>query len=389
MSNITLQEWDQATFLSNEREWQKLLVQGNADQLFLSWYWLKNWWHRWGGTNGDRILILAVYDDRELIGLAPFYLSNYFYINNLIRSKRLQFLGKRFKGSGGIRSEYMDIITIRKWEKLVSLTVAKHLLSTKIWDELIISDINDNSIFYKTLLKESQRQKIATRKLSSDSCYSIDTTGTFDNYLSKLGKSTRLKLYNRRKTLSKYGEISLETACLESNDDIFDILNSFHKLRYNSPAFDTKAITMIAEINDKLPMKSNEKAFSSILKVNNQPISVIVNLYITNKIYNIQLGYFENFDKRISLGLLHLGYSIEMAFSSNKVETFDLLAGKGKTTNYKERIADCHTSLVSKQFVRRPVLELIYFTNDFIKSLVRKVVSAKESVYRAIFQSLS
>lgn len=52
--------------------------------------------------------------------------------------------------------------------------------------------------------------------------------------------------------------------------------------------------------------------------------------------YNIQSGYKEDFDKKIALGSLHFGYLIEEFFYDNAVDQFDLLAGRGKSSNYKE-----------------------------------------------------
>jgi hypothetical protein len=99
----------------------------------------------------------------------------------------------------------------------------------------------------------------------------------------------------------------------------------------------------------------------------------MLNIFVAGKIYNIQLGYEEGFDSKISLGTLHLGYEIERAFADQTVYAFDLLAGDGKTSNYKERIADPHSNFESIMIVRSPLLKTVFWVNDSVKHLRKKL----------------
>jgi predicted N-acyltransferase len=368
MRDLEIRQWDETAFLSNEKEWQTLLNSSDSNPLFLSWHWLKVWWSNYSDPSTDILSIFAVYQDDILVGLAPFYLTELFYIKGLIPVRRLQFIGKRYKGKAGILSEYMNLIAKSQMENLVSSIVVKYIFSSKTWDELIVGDISNNCVFHSTLINEANRRKLRSRLLGSDNCFSIDTTNTFENYLANLGKNTRLKLFNRRKVLDKHGDVSIECRTLKSSNDIFDQMNSFHKQRFNSPIFDKQSKSMIIEVDKVLSKDSNGKAYSSILKINKRPLSVIINLFVKGRIYNIQLGYIEHFDKKISLGTLHLGYAIEMAFTSDEISEFDLLAGGGKNSNYKEQIASIHTTLESVQIINKPLIKFIYIINDRIKS---------------------
>jgi len=98
---------------------------------------------------------------------------------------------------------------------------------------------------------------------------------------------------------------------------------------------------------------------------------------VDGKIYNIQLGFLDGLDKKISLGTLHLGYAIEMAFESEEIRSFDLLAGEGKKSNYKSHLAQKHATLESIQILRKPIIRLLYFVNDSLKGDYTKSISSR------------
>ena len=114
---------------------------------------------------------------------------------------------------------------------------------------------------------------------------------------------------------------------------------------------------------------------SSLLKVDKKPVSAMVNIFLDGKIYNIQLGFLEGFDKRISLGTLHLGYTIEMAFESDKITSLDFLAGEGKSSNYKSHLAQKHSTLESLQILKNPIVRLLYCVNDSLKGNYTKSIN--------------
>jgi hypothetical protein len=212
--------------------------------------------------------------------------------------------------------------------------------------------------------------------LVSDDCYSVDTEGSFSGYLETLGKNTRLKLFNRRKALTEHGDVSLEYVDLSRWDEIFQCLNEFHLVRYGKPAFSELNVAILRKVIDSLPGSAHFKC-SSLLKVDNRPVSAMVNIFLNGKMYNIQLGFLEGLDKRISLGTLHLGYTIEMAFESQEIRSFDLLAGEGKSSNYKSHLAQKHATLESIQILKKPIIRLLYFVNDSLKGNYTKSINSR------------
>jgi hypothetical protein len=342
----------------------------------MSWQWLSQWWINWGSRSSDRLYIIAIYIKDELVGIAPLYIYESTYLKGLIPVKRLQFLGSRYTGSSGIRSEYLGPIVKRGLEIEVNTLISQEIFKNRDWDEIVFSDLVKGDYFHQLIIDDADNNNLRTRILVSDDCYSVDTDGSFSGYLETLGKNTRLKLFNRRKALTEHGDVSLEYVDLSKCDDIFQCLNEFHLVRYGKPAFSELNVAILRKVIDSLPESAHFKC-SSLLKVDNRPVSAMVNIFLDGKIYNIQLGFMEGLDKRISLGTLHLGYTIEMAFESEEIRSFDLMAGEGKSSNYKSHLAQKHATLESIQILRKPIIRLLYFVNDSLKGNYTKSINSR------------
>ncbi len=373
-SKLRIERWSENTFLSNEKNWQKLLAKSNVDQLFLSWRWLASWWHNWSLKSIDSICILAAYEREQLVGIAPLYLTKSHYLKGIFQGERLQFIGTRLNCHTGISTEYLDFICEASQDHTICQALLSEVYSNLNWSEFILNLIKTPSILYKLNNKHKTLSRARVRTLNTRKAYSVNTTDNYQAYLKQLGKNTRLRLYNRRKVLASLGDVQLETKQLTEDCDIFSIFNSFAAKRWSHEGIskaDIKAfISGIQPYDDAV----KQELFSSVLSVNGLPISAIINVFCYNKIYNIQLCYEENFNKKISLGTLHIGYAIERAFESDIVVEFDLLAGEGKNTDYKKNIAECHSTLQTLQVIRGPLLRFLYFINDYmLNSFYRKL----------------
>jgi hypothetical protein len=74
----------------------------------------------------------------------------------------------------------------------------------------------------------------------------------------------------------------------------------------------------------------------------------------------LQAGYEEDFDPKVSLGYLHLGFAIEAAFGAKHTRAYDLLAGSGKKQFYKSHFHGDAVQFSTFQVVRSPLLKALY-----------------------------
>lgn len=355
--DFTVKYWDESNFDLNYGEWTDLLKESNCDRLFMSWGWHRTWWQDYK-TDRSTLCIIAVYEGGVLLALAPMYLEKSFYVKGLVPVRRLQFIGKRFRGLSGIRGEYLNFIVRTDRSDAVLPVLIEAICKDRRWDELVLEDSSIDektySLFAASLIAMGCRRRI-------DGCeptYVVDCTTSFDDYLASLGRNTRLRFYNRRKLLEQMGTVTLVPLTEDNKHEFFETFNEFHQKRWGLQ-FPKQAQQFLISIFS-LEQSDMTLAQSSFLKLDDRPVSVMLNAMVNSRIYNIQLGYLEDFDKRISVGTLHLGYQIEKAFNDTDVLYFDLLAGPGKNTNFKSQLAKEYITLCSMRWSRSFLLKCFF-----------------------------
>jgi hypothetical protein len=370
MPSITVEQWDEEGFLGAETEWQALLGESDADPLFLSWHWMSSWWKIFRRAD-DRPCILAVYRGGQLIGLAPLYLHRAGYFRDWLPVWRLQFLGTRSGNDAGLRSEYLGFILHREWAAPAMKALLDHLQARCDWQEAHLQDVPQVHPMVQQLARLGQ-----VRELTGQKAYSVATRGRFEDYLGQLGRNTRLKLFNRRKRLAALGTVELRKVRPEQIDSLVDALNHFDRERFGHDAtMSSQARAQIHELQTAMPGLSVTE-HSSLLYLDDRLLSVCINFKVAGRVYNMQLGYQQDFHKKISLGTLHLGHAIEAAFADPQVTCFDFLLGEGKNSDYKRHLATECLSASSWQVIRSPLLKTLFAVNDRGKRWLRRLSSS-------------
>jgi CelD/BcsL family acetyltransferase involved in cellulose biosynthesis len=359
-----LEIWGESEFVSSEQEWNGLLAGSNADSLFSSWSWLSSWWFQWQ-PSASMLQILVVRNELgDLVGAAPFYRQRVKLLGGLFRVIRLSSLGSTHKG-GGFRTEYQQFISQADQEQEITSHLWGGVFDLLDWDELMIADLVSGSATEKCLQKRDAH-KAYCRIEKEEPIYQIEALGEFSDYVSALGKNTRLKFFNRRTLLKKHGAVELERWPSARFGEFVERLNCWHLARWDKLCFDKPAEQFLNKITAWL--ESNEGLVCHVLTIDKQPVAVSLDLMCGHRLYNIQHGYMLDFDKKISLGLLMLGYVAEWGFQKEEVHYCDLLAGTGKNINYKARIAEPGSVLCSFRLIRGPI-QYVYRIYDGVKNI--------------------
>jgi len=358
--------WDEARFGSAEAEWQELLAHSDADPLFLSWPWMHGWWQQFR-VHSEDLLIIAVRDGGKLVGLAPLHRHRARYLKGWLPVQRIEFLGCCCGQPSGLLSEYLDFILHRDHRQAALQQLLDALDHQGSWQELLLHNVPSESPLSEALPGIGKR-----RELDRQSAYPIDTRGHFGDYLASLGRNTRLKLYNRRKLLDSLGPVELRPVDEDGIDELIDRLNDFDRLRFgHESTMNAATRSQLKRLQACMPELSIGR-HSSLLCLDGEPISVVINFSLGRTIYNMQLGYRERFHKKISLGTLHLGYALEAAFEDPGIDCFDLLLGGGKNSDYKRHLSPDRREAASWQVMRSPLLKTLFAINDNGKRLIRR-----------------
>jgi len=290
--------------------------------------WVQAWIDTWG--KDPRIQLIDLGGRKR--PLEQVYITKY-WLKKILPINTLCLAGTGFGAISTPRAEYNDIGSLiamagGKRELIKALTLLN-------WQQFAIPDIDTTTTAIIELqeLVENSSWRIQTEK--KELAYSIFSR-SFEEYLERLGSSTRRTYFNRRERLACEGEISFIDFELREASVFFRHLNQFHIPRWGVPCYAKESQDFIRNFAERLTAAGGELIMQG-LNVNGELVSVLLDVIWGNTRYNLQSGFIENRFKKIALGSLHLGYAIQTALERG--QRYDFLAGEGKHGNYKGRIA--------------------------------------------------
>ncbi|MES2822209.1 MAG: GNAT family N-acetyltransferase [Pseudomonadota bacterium] len=337
--------------------------------LFRSKTWLDAWHQAWNQSlNGNSSAAKEAITHFTCGNLAAYAYKDRLF--KLLSIKTIYPEGKSSKKIPAIRNEYFQFPFApndhKSWEDFWSD------LDAQGWDKILFDDILKKSADYSMLINQARSRGFTVLTRNEDVAFGINTAACdFLTYVKQLSKSTKIKLYNKRSKLNSLGKIRINNICNDKKYFI-NLLNEFHMDRWGKPCFSKNNEKMI---NYFLNTCNNEdiKLDFSVMTLDDIPVSVVFDIKCGNRIYNLQSGYKEKWVKGISLGTLHLGYQIEAAFSNPEVHYYDLMAGRGKKTNYKKSISNSTAEFASLAVFRKKWIPAAHRLKDQLQKLKTRV----------------
>jgi CelD/BcsL family acetyltransferase involved in cellulose biosynthesis len=357
---LTLRKWSIADWLGSEAAWSRLLGRSNADALFLSWDWLTLWWQCFAGALAAVPEILAFYRGSDLVGVAPLYRQRVLR-SRVLPATSVQLIGLSWRDSGPLISEYLDVIAIAADTDRVRRACAAALLRERAWTEWVIGFTPAGQQWCEAFAGFDPGRRHYVRDLDPHISYQADLKNGFPDYLRSLGPSTRRSVWNLRSRLAQQGTVSFELLSPAEIDEGFHDLNRLHELRWQRPAFGGRSLDFHSRLAARLASRG-ELALSR-LRVGGQVVSVVYDIRKGARQYNISMGFDPSFSRKLSLGLIHLGYAMEHA-AERQVCTYDFLAGTGRRSDYKSHLSQARRDLSCVQVVRGHVLPSLYRWHD-------------------------
>lgn len=373
--SLHLRRLSEADFSSMADEWRVCLEGSSANPLFLGWPWLYSWWQVWSQVLGLELVLIGAYDEQgSLIGLGPFYRRAMLTAAG-VRVYRLYLIGSAWRLAPTVRTEYWGLVLPVGRETEVNDAILS-AVSQMEWDELICSDValSDFPWLMPDHWPTAPKPRVIKRMV--DKGIRVKTRGTFEEWLRSLGKNTRLKTYNRRTYVNELGELAFRAHDVAGSGDFLRRLNEFHVGRWGKPVFDEDAVRFHQLFIERLPL-GNGRAELTTLVFNGECVSVLYDVVVGDWRVNLQAGFIEDFDSKVALGSLHLGFAIESAFSDSTVSFYDLLAGAGKNHFYKSRFQGEPVEFSTFQLVRNPLIKFLYRIEDVAPRPVSRFFNRK------------
>lgn len=338
----------------------RFFPQHHRPGLFRTSAWLSAWLKAWG-THPQMKFLVAENKCPLDFGLCRFVDYKY----RIIPLRTLIPVGASTSVLPSIRGEYFCFENPQHLTALLAESLHYQ------WDQFYIPDVMQKSEEFGIIQKFCAEHNFSLLIRGRAVSYGIDLReNTFQNYLKNLGSNTRLKLFNRRAKLTEKGLLKI-TNIWPDTDTFIALIDQFHLARWNQPCFSPCNATLIVTALKNLT-EAGYAVDLSVMSLDGRPLSVMLDINVKGRIYNLQCGYIENFMSGVSLGTLHFGYQIESAFNAPSADYYDFMAGEGKHSNYKAAIANAQLDFVSVFIVKPPLLKLAYRINDYLKKYLRK-----------------
>lgn len=320
-------------FRALKNDWNKLVEHSIHPQPFLLWEWVFTWWEVYQKPK-YKLLILAVYDEKQLIAIAPFYTDN----NHWLVHSRLRMLGEGEAREDEVVSHYPDVIALDSHRAESVKALVGYLLNhEKEWSFGQFRFMLGDSLLNEMQQQISQQYDHYT--VSSSQSYAIQLPPTPEEYVASLSRSMRKQFRSRLNRMQSSGEIEIRSA--QDYDDpheAMDILERLHRARWESREK--------GSIFDSLSFKAFHKSLLNrlldqgiidirVMYHNGEAVAAVHNFNFKKRCYSYQSGFSSQDDKRFSPMVVFDILEIQALVKAGYLE-YDYLSAEGDNS-YKAR----------------------------------------------------
>jgi CelD/BcsL family acetyltransferase involved in cellulose biosynthesis len=314
-----------------EPEWNHLLAQSDADNLFLTWEWMDSWRETCAPDTQPFFVVLS--QSNKVVAIAPFYIQPY----RLFKSIKYNVL--RFAGDQGIGSEYSNFIV----EQQSSLFLKEQLWSTLLttskagyWDLIWYTNIASWSKGGESLL-DSLNNTTALNVKSRVVDFSNTPLGTLSKtVLPSLSKSLRTNIKQTQGYLTRQGDWQVsfcdDPATLsQALIRLFELHNQRWQKAGLKGSFERRP--EMADFYQHFAMKALQQGWLRLaqLECNGVVQAMQIGYVYQGKFLALQEGF--NADFQNGVGQV-LRYHVFLQCLEEKISDYDFL---GVHTNHKRR----------------------------------------------------
>lgn len=312
-------------FRNLKDEWDELLDNSFADNIFLTWEWQFNWWQHFNDNKYLHIILVRNETDK-MLGIAPLYIKRK-QLFGFIPYNELRFIGN----GDGATSEYLDFICHKNEMCVVTEELLKYMYNGfKSWHTLVLSDLVEDSQTKKIIieyLSQNKHSKILQEKLGF--CPVIKISSDWNSYLQNLSSQMRRNLRrDRRKMENNFAVEYKKFDSIYDAKESFEMFQRLYAARRNKRKEENKYVQdNYKSFQENIIKSISEKKWLSLylLYLNKKIVAVHYWFKYKQKLYGYQMGFDDTYAK-FSVSQNLLSYVIENSIKE-KVTEFDLLRG--------------------------------------------------------------
>ncbi len=381
-------------FQSLQEDWDALYDNCERGSIFSSWDWMFTWWEVFKDQYDRELFILALYQEDELIGLAPFQICTPPSPKSLIQGKTLYFIGNGESFDDSIISEFQDFIVSPEHEsemiQLVSEYITKHSDKWNFADfEFLLKDALILQCFDGDSPHDSRHtSKIDRYKIEYGARFSIPKMDSFEQYQEQMGKRWSKMFTRKGNKLLRDGEVT--TAATESLASIKPALEQLAEMncarwkeRTGDCIFDSNRFV---EFHQKIMARLIPKNRAAI-KTLHLDGEVMASYYLftdKNQVHYYQSGFHKKYGNKYSPLFLLLCNEIGESIKNNQL--FDFMCADDANSYKKDQYSCEHEPMYrlrwSAQKHRLPLFHSAKYAQN-------RVMSLKESLNKTLQKKLN
>jgi CelD/BcsL family acetyltransferase involved in cellulose biosynthesis len=190
-----------AGFSRLHEQWNSVLRRSAADSVFLTWEWIEAW--RQAAGSGVTPVIALARHEGELVGIAPFYLSQ------LRLARVTEFSVLRILADYPTGAEYPDWILVREHTAEAGRALAQSLASLESWDCAWLAGASRVTGAVSRMTSACQTTDMVCRTRPR-TLSAVKLPPTFDEYQRALSRNSRSSLHRQKNRLLEAGTIGFD-----------------------------------------------------------------------------------------------------------------------------------------------------------------------------------
>lgn len=213
---------DEASFWNLQSDWNNLLINSSANNIFLTWEWVSTWWKCYK-KDFELYLILVRDAEANLVGVGPFVVTK----KKVLRLRGisvLQFLGTEV----GATPESLEIVVKNGWAEGVLSLIISTIIEDKTIDLIDLHPYSSTSHSREFLETIFEAEKLTFRGMSYHQSPLIHLPKTWDEYYQKKSKNFRKKMKEYKNRCGRdlnivFGKAGTSAEALECLDSIIEL----------------------------------------------------------------------------------------------------------------------------------------------------------------------
>lgn len=364
---------DRKAFAQIRVQWNQVLSAVAGASPFLTWEWLDGWLEEFCGPD-QQIEILTGWSGDNLVAGLPLLRSQRL-ARGLFKFWRLELIGTGEPEWEEVCSEYGDLITQRAHADEVSQLFAEYL-QTLVWDELLMPNILNESLFVTKLLPKLQRRVVQKRPAGFR--YRVELPVEFSEYQQQL---SRRMARSYKQSQSFFQSSSLKRVTVVDRGELRPTLAELaklHRARWQSVgkrgAFESPRFQ---RFHHKVAQRFLDSGWLRLRYLTDQTkvVSVQYNIRYGDTEYYYQSGFDIKNYRKASLGSAAHLYAIDQAISEG-LAFYDFM--RGPDDSYKQDYQCQLTPMFNLRLVRLTLRGALLLVISRTKRLLRGLLQRKK-----------